>query len=203
METAPEIQHSSIADSPLFVVDMKWGLQPVRLSAHRMTAIPTEAPTTSVHIVAFQGDKVLVVRDRRGVHGFPGGRLETGESPEEALVREVYEEARAHLKTDYALFSAVRVEYTTQLPQRKYPHPYTYLSMYVGQVKSLEPIGNDPAGIITARALFTKGDCEDHLQQHDRILLYEALCTIARTAPSDKRALQAFSGFRPNSTKKL
>ena len=36
---------------PLFVVEMNWGMQPVRLTAWRCEALPTDAPTTSVHIV--------------------------------------------------------------------------------------------------------------------------------------------------------
>ena len=38
------------------------------------------------------GDNVLVVRDPSGQHIMPGGRLEAGESPEDALRREVLEE---------------------------------------------------------------------------------------------------------------
>ena len=37
-------------------------------------------------------DRVLLVQDRDGVHIIPGGKLEPGESPEEAMRREVIEE---------------------------------------------------------------------------------------------------------------
>ncbi len=160
--------------TPLFVEEMHWGEQPVRLTGFRCATLPQDAPTTSVHVIAFSGGKVLVVRDRRGIFGFPGGRLEHGESYSDALSREVYEEARAHLKPDYQLFAALKVEYTSQIVGRNYPHPFTYMGVYAGIVKALEPIGHDPAGIITGRDLFSKMVCEQRLPAHDLILLREA-----------------------------
>ena len=50
---------------PLFRVEMNWGQQPVRLTAWRCDSLPPDAPTTSVHVVAFYGRNLLVVRDRR------------------------------------------------------------------------------------------------------------------------------------------
>lgn len=159
----------------LFDVAMHWGAQPVRLTAFRCSQLPTDAPTTSVHIVAFHGGRVLVVCDRKGVFGFPGGRLEAGETLDEALTREVYEEACAYLQPHYTLFGAMKIECTTRLPGRAYPHPYTYMAMYTGSVRAMDPIRRDPAGIILSRALFTRQDCERNLLPHDRILLREAM----------------------------
>ena len=93
-------------DDMLFDVAMHWGAQPVRLTAFRCSELPTDAPTTSVHIVAFHGGRVLVVCDRKGMFGFPGGRLEAGETRDEALTREVYEEACAYLQPAYTRCSA-------------------------------------------------------------------------------------------------
>jgi ADP-ribose pyrophosphatase YjhB (NUDIX family) len=172
---------------------MQWGAQPVRLTAIRCCVLPTDAPTTSVHIVAFHGGRVLVVCDRKGVFGFPGGRLEADETREQALTREVYEEACAHLHPDYRLFAALKIQCTARLPGRNYPHSHTYMAMYAGAIRSLDPIRRDPAGIITSRALFTRADCEKNLLLHDRILLRDALNTIA-TRPDGGRILRAFLG---------
>lgn len=180
---------------PLFAVDMQWGQQPVRLSAFRIETLPEDAPTTSVHIVAFHGERVLAVRDRKGVYGFPGGRLEAGETHEEALVREVYEEARAHLKPCYTLYATLKIEYPEKLAGRVYAHDHTYMAMYVGLVRALEPIGLDPAGIITARDLFSCADCERFLPEHDRILLKEALSALSQQPFCDPRPLRAFAPF--------
>jgi 8-oxo-dGTP pyrophosphatase MutT (NUDIX family) len=171
---------------------MQWGQQPVRLTARRCVSLPTDAPTTSVHIVAFIGGRVLVVRDRKDVFGFPGGRLEPGETQPEALAREVYEEAQAHLHPDYTLYATVKIEYTARIPGRVYPYDYSYMAMYAGAVRALDPIHQDPAGFITGRALFTHADCERCLPEHDRILLREALTTLAAQSSGCPRSLNGF-----------
>lgn len=171
---------------PLFEVDMMWGLQPVHLTAWRCDALPTNGHITSVHIIALFGRFVLVVRDRRGMFGYPGGRLDPGESCEEAMVREVVEEADAKLDPNYRLFAIIRIDYTERLPNRSYPHPYSYMGVYAGRAISLEPSTPDPAGIVRERDLFTIADCNHYLQEHDRILLREALCIYRETHGEDE-----------------
>lgn len=57
-----------------------------------------EKVIATVGILAFDGDKVLTVRngiDSRqnyGSYNFPGGRIEEGETPEQAAIRELAEE---------------------------------------------------------------------------------------------------------------
>ena len=96
------------------------------------------------------------------------------------MVREVYEEARAHLKPDYYLFGMLKIEYPIRLPGRNYPHSHTYMGVYAGAVRALEPIGIDPAGIITGRDLFTHPVCEKRLPPHDQILLHEAIKVLVK-----------------------
>ena len=185
-------------DATLFVEEMHWGEQPVRLTALRCDTLPQEAPTTSVHIVAFFGERVLVVRDRRGLFGFPGGRLEHGETVEQALNREVYEEARAYLKPDSDLFAMMKIEYPVRLPNRHYVHDYTYMALYTGLVHGLDPIGSDPAGVVTGRDLFPRHVCEQRLPRHDRILLREAILALKRKPGFTYRGLKAFENFGLN-----
>ncbi len=179
-------------DPPLFVADMQWGQQPVRLTARRCDTLPTDAPTTSVHIVAFLGGRVLVVRDRKDIFGFPGGRLESGETHGDALAREVYEEAQARLHPDYTLYAALKIEYRARIPGRVYPHDYSYMAMYAGIVQALDPIHPDPAGIITGRALFSYAECERCLPEHDQILLREALAALSARPCKYPRSLRGF-----------
>jgi 8-oxo-dGTP pyrophosphatase MutT (NUDIX family) len=178
-------------NDPLFIVEMNWGQQPVRLTAWRCDSLPPDAPTTSVHVVAFYGRHLLVVRDRKGLYGFPGGRLDRGESREQAMAREVYEEANAYIEPNYTLYAVLKIEYTARLPGRNYPYDYSYMGMYVGKVRRLDPFNGDPAGIILERALFTAADCNKHLLAHDKILLREAI-TAYQKRQADDPDVQAF-----------
>ncbi len=184
----------------LFSVDMQWGQQPVRLTAFKCREMPAEAPVTSVHVVSFCGERVLVVRDRKGSFGYPGGRLEAGETIHEAMQREVFEEACAHLHPGYELFAVLRIECTAQLPGREYPHPYSYMGMYAGLVKALEPVARDPAGIITGRDLFTFSDCERRLDEHDQLLLHEAIAVL-KCNPTCIRRIRTFLNGAPLNTR--
>jgi 8-oxo-dGTP pyrophosphatase MutT (NUDIX family) len=165
---------------------MNWGQQPVRLTAWLRDSLPEDGPVTSVHIVGLFGSRLLVVRDRKGVYGFPGGRLDRGESREQAMDREVYEEANAYVEPDYVLYAIIKIEYTMRLPGRSYPNDFSYLAMYAGRVKALDPFNGDPAGIILERALFTRQDCERHLLDHDKILLLEGMAALRRAHDSDE-----------------
>lgn len=45
-----------------------------------------------VYVIAFRGDEFLMVRHARRSWEMPGGKVNAGESPEEAAVREFHEE---------------------------------------------------------------------------------------------------------------
>ncbi|MYA60809.1 MAG: NUDIX hydrolase [Chloroflexi bacterium] len=54
--------------------------------------MPPRRYVSSARAVVIDGDRVLMVQDRDGVHIIPGGKLEAGETPEDAMRREVIEE---------------------------------------------------------------------------------------------------------------
>ena len=173
-------------DQPLlFITEMHWGQQPVRLTARQIDRLPEDAPVTSVHIVPFYRGQVLVVKDRRGSYGFPGGRLDPGETREQAMNRELYEEANASVEPDYQLFAAIKIEYTVKLPGRQYPNLFSYLAMFVGKVRAIEPFTGDPAGVVLERAFLNQKECEYYLQEHDKILLREAIKKMKACQPND------------------
>ncbi|MCI2804490.1 NUDIX hydrolase [Staphylococcus pettenkoferi] len=54
-----------------------------------------------VCLVVWKADKLLLVQSRnRQKYYFPGGKIDAGESQQEALVREIDEELGVHLKPD-------------------------------------------------------------------------------------------------------
>jgi ADP-ribose pyrophosphatase YjhB (NUDIX family) len=64
------------------------------------TSIFPSYPTAAVVSVVFRGDDVLLVSRKhppdQGMWGFPGGKIEFGESIEDAAVRELLEETGVH-----------------------------------------------------------------------------------------------------------
>lgn len=64
----------------------------VRIACYLTDETPPPKHVTSARAVVIDDDRVLLVQDRDGVHIIPGGKLEPGETPEEAMRREVIEE---------------------------------------------------------------------------------------------------------------
>jgi 8-oxo-dGTP pyrophosphatase MutT (NUDIX family) len=93
----------------------------------KLTWYPSKYPeavekVTSVHGYCFDGDKVLLAYIRGRGFEIPGGHMEEGESPEEALHREVYEEGRVRGKIAYLGMLEVSHEENPEFdPNGKYP----------------------------------------------------------------------------------
>ena len=99
-------------------------------------------PLVVVAGVVVGGGRVLLCRRRPGVHNglkweFPGGKLEAGESPEEALARELKEE----------LDIEVRVERVCDVVYHRYPDRDVLLLFYTCRVVGGTPRPLDCAAV--------------------------------------------------------
>jgi 8-oxo-dGTP diphosphatase len=110
---------------------------------HRIVLTHTPPPSeqvTAALVLAFSGDRFLMADlVRRGLD-IPGGHVEHGESLEEAMRREVYEETGARLDEAQVL----AWEHYRLLGQRpeNYPYPYpdSYMLFYCARVLAIDSI---------------------------------------------------------------
>jgi len=159
------------------VEETLWGdSQRVRLVTGPPTLIDDIAMVRSIHAVAFHDDGILLVQNRDGSWTFPGGRLEGGESLEQALGRELWEEARARIVPDYQPLAVTRIDFVNRVPGRVYRVHPTYLMWVVGSVAELsdEP-HNDPANSVVGRRIVDSESAHDLLPALEQRVLREAL----------------------------
>lgn len=159
------------------VEEVVWGdSQRVRLTTGPPTLVESVEHVRSVHAVAFHTEGVLVVQNRDGSWTFPGGRLEGGESMEDALHRELWEEARARIVPDYQPLAATRIDFVNRVPGRVYRVHPTYLLWVIGSVEELsdEP-HHDPANAVVARKVVEADEAHRLLPLLEQRVLAEAL----------------------------
>ena len=103
---------------------MVWHGGEIRLvvSSYVSDGLPPRDFITSVRTLVFHGDNILLMQNRDRVHILPGGRVESEETLQEALRREILEEAGIEIACSERL-GFVHLRHETPRPPR-YPYPY-------------------------------------------------------------------------------
>lgn len=78
-----------------------WGGHKVSLKWHPFKILNQSETVTSVHSYCFRKGNVLLVQVKNRGFNIPGGHVENGETPEDALHREVYEEGYVKGRIEY------------------------------------------------------------------------------------------------------
>ena len=149
---------------------------------------PVELVTTGFTL-AFDGDRVLLVRLADRDWHPPGGHRELGENPREAAMREAMEEAGCRVEALSPLGWQRFTSHDPVPPGWRYPVPTAYQQFFVGLVDGACPVPGTEA--IDAR-LFTPEQARslDWVQRH-RGLYEEALRRVlvfAAHSGADARA---------------
>ena len=114
------------------IESMVWHGGEIRLvvSSYVSDELPPRDFITSVRTLVFHGDNILLMQNRDRVHILPGGRVEPGETLQEALRREILEEAGIEIACSERLgFVHLRHE-TPRPPQYPYPYPDFFWLIY-------------------------------------------------------------------------
>jgi 8-oxo-dGTP pyrophosphatase MutT (NUDIX family) len=157
--------------------DIPWLPLPNEVTVVLTDKLPPPQLTTSALALVFEGDCLLLTDLSQRGWDIPGGHLEAGEMPEEAMRREVFEEAGATLR-DVRPFAYQRIRLLGEAPPGyRYPHPESYQVLYWGRIAAwAEFQGTEETG---ERALFAP---EEALQQRwvqQNRAVYEAALYLA------------------------
>lgn len=105
--------------------------------------LPPADKITAVFVFAFEGDQLLLTDLVARELDVPGGHVEAGETPEEALRREVYEVTGAHLGPVRMLGYNRRTVLGPESDDYPYPYPDSYLVAYMARITALNPFVPD------------------------------------------------------------
>lgn len=111
-----------------------WARSPNTLTLHAGPDVPR--PVTAASAFVHHGGTVVLVNVASRGWDIPGGRLEAGESPQQALAREVREEAGVTLgphRVEPAGYNHLH-SHGTPAPDSSYPHPDSYQMFYTAQL---------------------------------------------------------------------
>ncbi|MCB0353644.1 MAG: NUDIX domain-containing protein [Bdellovibrionales bacterium] len=116
--------------------DVPWLPPGSSLELFRGKMVPPRELVTSIHLLCFSDDRLLMVKDEERGWDIPGGHVEEGEELESALRRELGEEAaaEAHSLEPFATFKLHVPNPPAGYP---YPFPVSYISCFLGKVARL------------------------------------------------------------------
>ena len=162
--TDPELARFLAGRQPFLEEELSWRNQEIRLvlAAYLSPDLPPRRLVSSVRAIVLRAGEILVQRSVEDVHVLPGGRLESGEGPEEGLHREILEETGWRVEVLTLLGFEYFHHLTPKPPGYAYPYPDFLWAIYLaravepapeGRVEDGYELGSDFRSIDEARTL--------------------------------------------------
>ena len=119
---------------PHLISYVNWGRQHLDfdVASYFSDALPPATWVTSVRGIVIHRDKIVVLENEDTRHYLPGGRLDSGESYEDCLIREVKEECGLDV-TSYNLLGFLHFQHRQPKPVN-YPYPYPHMFQLVYRI---------------------------------------------------------------------
>lgn len=116
----------------------------LEITGYLTERLPPLDLVSGVRAILRNGDAVLAFDEPEGTHILPGGRIEDGESPADALVRELREECACSISGEPRLVGFLRFRHVTPRPDGyRYPYPEFLQLVYVAETRDDPMEGGD------------------------------------------------------------
>jgi 8-oxo-dGTP diphosphatase len=163
--------------------DFEFLPKPNEISVVLDGTMPPVELITSAGALAFDGDRFLLPRLTSHDWDLVGGHVEPGESPEETMRREVYEETGARLGPARVFAHTLWRVCGPKPTGYRYPHPDSYMLFYWARVVALDPFVASEES--SERGLFPPEEARKLACVQKHLALYEAALAWALSGPPD------------------
>lgn len=119
--------------------DLPWLSKPSQGRLYLTDELPAQELWGTAFGFVFNEDKILLIRLKKRGWDLPGGRIDPGETPAQAALREVREEACARVQIE-ELIGIQEVELFGPKPEgHRWPYPVTTQIFFLCRLETLEP----------------------------------------------------------------
>lgn len=149
-----------------------WLPIPNEVAIIQTNELPPEELISSAVALVFDGNHLLMTKLKARGWDVPGGHIEMGETPEEAMRREVYEETGVTLGA-MRLFAVQRIRLLGDVPANyRYPFPDSFQAVFLGRPSRRDSFQTTDE--TSERAFFAPEDALNQWWVQKNHALYEA-----------------------------